>query len=71
MNKRHHGIIDIQFFNFSIMHPNTKAEWQFGIRATNGKLVGVVLAYPACISIGGVSTRCIECSIAKMNLLYS
>ena len=36
------------------MLPNTKHEWQFGIRATNGKLVGVVLAYPLCISIGGV-----------------
>ena len=43
---------------FVTMNPNTKDEWQFGIRATNGKLVGVVLAHPVCISIGGVLMTC-------------
>ena len=46
--------------NFYTMHPNTKDEWQFGIRATNGKLVGVVLAHPVCISIGGVLIICMK-----------
>ena len=46
--------------NFITMHPNTKDEWQFGIRATNGKLVAVVLANPVCISIGGVSITCMK-----------
>ena len=46
--------------NFIMSHPNIKDEWQFGIRATNGKLVGVLLARPVCISIGGVSITCME-----------
>ena len=51
--------------DFITSHPNTKDEWQFGVRTTNGKLVAVVLAYSACISIGGVSIMCI-----KENLTY-
>ena len=50
----------INFINFIMSHPNTKDEWQFGIRATNGKLVAVVLSNPVCISIGGVSITCIQ-----------
>ena len=46
--------------NFVTMHPNIKDEWQFGIRATNGKLVGVVLAHSLCISIGGASITCMN-----------
>ena len=41
--------------NYIMSHPNTKDEWQFGIRTTNGKLVAIVLAHPIFISIGGVS----------------
>ena len=52
--------ITMSIFNFIMSHPNTKDEWQFGIRATNGKLVGVVLAYPVCINIGGVSVTCMN-----------
>ena len=48
------------YINFIMSHPNTKDEWQFGIRATNGKLVGVVLAHSVCISIGGVSITCMK-----------
>ena len=44
--------------NYIIMYPNAKNEWQFGIRTTNGKLVGVMLAFPVCVSIGGVSITC-------------
>ena len=51
-------MFDNTAINVSTMHPNTKDEWQFGIRATNGKLVGVVLAHPVCISIGGVLITC-------------
>ena len=57
---RKHGDIFIDntaIYNFT-MHPNTKDEWQFGVRSNNGKLVGVVLAYPVCISIGGASITC-------------
>ena len=42
------------------MHPDTKNEWQFGIKTTNGKIVGMVLAYPASISIKGVPLTCIR-----------
>jgi len=35
-------------------HPSTRSEWQFGIRARNGKLIGTVLAYPFCLCIRGV-----------------
>ena len=56
--------ITVSFFNFIMLHPNTKDEWQFGIRTTNGKLVAVVLAYPVCISIGGVSLTSIQPCIA-------
>ena len=52
--------IDSSAINFTMSHPNTKDEWQFGIRATNGKLVGIVLANPVCISIGGVSMTCMD-----------
>ena len=41
---------------YHIMHPHTRSEWQFGVRTTSGgKLVGVVMAYPVCISIKEVS----------------
>ena len=60
LNIHCHYAISTVGINFMIMHPNTKDGWQFGIRATNGKLVGVVLAYPVCISIGGVSLVCIQ-----------
>ena len=50
-------VFDINFF---IKYPSTKDEWHFGIRTTNGKLVGIVLAYPFCVSIGGVSLVCIR-----------
>ena len=46
--------------NYFVMHPKTKHEWQFGIRTYNNKLVGVVLSFPVCISIGGVSITCIS-----------
>ena len=52
--------IDNTAIYISTMHPNTKDEWQFGVRATNGTLVGVVLAHPVCISIGGVSITCMN-----------
>ena len=55
INKHDNVIINNSFLDFFTMHPNTKDEWQFGIRTTNGKLVAVVLANPVCISIGGVS----------------
>ena len=51
-------------FNFILSQPNTKDEWQFGIRTTNGKLVAVVLAHPACISIGGISITCMNVLLA-------
>ena len=53
-------IIDSYCINFIIKHPNTRDKWQFGIRATNGKLVAVVIAFPVCVNIGGVSVTCME-----------
>ena len=55
IKKCSHLYIDNTAINFISSHPNTKDEWQFGIRTINGKLVAVVLAHPACISVGGVS----------------
>ena len=46
------------YINSFIGHPNTKEEWHFGIRTINGKLVGIVLAYPLCMSIGGGLFSC-------------
>ena len=60
ITKYSHFNIDNSAINFAMSHPNTKDEWQFGIRATNGKLVGVVLAHSICISIGGVSMTCMD-----------
>ena len=61
INKCSKGLITTVFsINFFIKYPTTKDEWQFGIRATNGKLVGVVFVHPLCISIGGVSLVCIQ-----------
>ena len=34
-----------------ITYPNARSEWQFGIQATDGKLVGTVLAIPIHIHI--------------------
>ena len=53
-------MLDSFAIHFITSHPNTKDEWQFGIRTTNGKLVAVVLAYPVCINIGGVSITCVQ-----------
>ena len=46
--------------NYIFMHPNTKHDWQFGIRTSNFKLIGVVLAFPVCVRLGGVSITCID-----------
>ena len=60
INKHNNLDINNTSVHFVTMHPNTKDEWQFGIRSTNGKLVGVVLAYPVCISIRGVTMTCMK-----------
>ena len=44
--KHRKGMTDAYTFNFYTQHPNTRTEWQFSIKTTNGKLVAVVLAYP-------------------------
>ena len=46
---------DTAGFHYIITHPHTRSEWQFAMRKTNGKLVGVVLAFPLCMYLGGVS----------------
>ena len=53
-------IIISDVVNYIFMHPSTKNEWQFGIRASNGKLVAITLGRPVCISIGDVSLTCIN-----------
>ena len=57
---RRSEIIISDVVNCIFMHPSTKNEWQFGIRASNGKLVAVTLGHSVCISIGGVSITCIS-----------
>ena len=41
----------MQSVNYYFTHPNTRSEWQFGIQATGGKLVGTILAAPKHIHI--------------------
>ena len=55
MNINENVSMNSTMFYYFTTHPHTRSEWQFGIRTTNGKLVGVVLAYPLCMSVGGVS----------------
>ena len=41
----------MQIVNYYMTYPNTRSEWQFGIQATGGKLVGTILATPKHIHI--------------------
>ena len=56
----HTAGVNCDFINSFFIHPHTKNDWQFGIRTTNGKLVGMVLAYSVCMSIKGVLLNCID-----------
>ena len=49
----------MSLFNFFAQHSNTRNEWQFSIKTTNGKLVAVVLAYRISYVVGGVSLTCV------------
>ena len=62
-------IFSFATFYFITKHPHTKSEWLFGIRASNGKLVCVVLGYPLCMSIGGVSVKCV-CPTVRFHSKY-
>jgi len=55
MNINENVSTDSKMFYYYTTHPHTRSEWQFGIRTTNGMLVGVVLAYPVCMIIRGIS----------------
>ena len=59
--------VDKCVINFIIKYPNTKDEWQFGIKTTTGELIGLVLAYPICVNIGGVSLTCMKSFIDYHN----
>ena len=41
----------MQRVNYYFTYPNARSEWQFGIQATDGKLVGTILATPEHIHI--------------------
>ena len=41
----------MQSINYFVTHPNARSEWQFGIQATGGKLVGTILTAPKHIHI--------------------
>ena len=36
----------MQRVDYYFTHPNARSEWQFGIQATGGKLVGKIFAAP-------------------------
>jgi len=59
-NKYGASVTTVVNFNFIMTHPNTRSEWQFGMRTTNDKLVGVVTAYSVCVYVGGVSMTCVH-----------
>ena len=42
----------VQLTRYYLSYPNTRQEWQFGIQATSGKLIAVILAIPVTIQIG-------------------
>ena len=41
----------VQTVNYYLTYPNARSEWQFGIQATDDKLVGTILAAPKYINI--------------------
>ena len=43
---------NLAIINHYLTYPNTRREWQFGIRSTGGKLISTVLARPMHICIG-------------------
>ena len=49
---------------YHMYYPNTKMKWQFAIRTTNNKLVGVVVASCVHICIGKTSVSCLYPAIA-------
>ena len=69
MKKESSIMFNFATFCFITTHPHTKKEWQLGIRASNGKLVGVVLASPCCMTIGGISVMCV-CPTTRFHLKY-
>ena len=51
-----HGInsdheLNAQIMDYHFTYPTTRSEWQFGIRTTNGKLVGFIMGFPRHIHI--------------------
>jgi len=44
----------------ALSHPTAKSDWKFGIRASNGNLVAVVLAVPVCLSIQEISVQSVH-----------
>ena len=51
---------DTRIINYCLIYPNTRNEWQFGIKATGGKLVGITVAIPKHLCIGKESKVFIE-----------
>ena len=58
--------IDIFKVNYNMNYPNTRKEWQFGIRAQNNKLIGVVITRRVHICVGETSMICMYPSIAYL-----
>ena len=54
---------DTRIINYCLTYPNTRNEWQFGIKATGGKLVGTILAIPKHLCIGKESKVFIDVMI--------
>ena len=42
---------DMNMINYYLTYPNARSDWQFGIQATGGKLVGIILAIPKHVCI--------------------
>ena len=58
-SKTHRAKLKAADLQYITMYPHTRSEWQFGIRTTNGKLVGVMLAHHILMNIGEVSKMCV------------
>ena len=54
----------VDVINYYITYPNARSEWQLGIQATDGKLVGTVLAIPIHVHIEKETKAFIMASIA-------
>ena len=61
---------DKNVINYCLTYPNARSDWQFGIQATGGKLVGIILAIPQNICIKKETKVFIQVIIMGCHIKY-